>query len=79
MSELQDALDWYEEGEPMGTGMPPGDRMVLIVDAARRVANPDYEAAAEVDATHRPGVGPVTDRKRVKVIVNAALGITKDT
>ena len=38
----------------------------------------DYEAAVEADANHRPGVGPVTDRKRVQAIVDAALGTTED-
>ena len=34
----------------------------------------DYEAAAEKYATQRPGVGPVTDAKRARAVVDAALG-----
>jgi hypothetical protein len=30
------------------------------------------EAALEVAENHRPGVGPVTDRKRVEAILTAA-------
>ncbi len=33
----------------------------------------DYEAAAEKYATQRPGVGPVTDAKRARAVVDAAL------
>jgi hypothetical protein len=36
--------------------------------------NIDVEAAIEVSENHRPGVGPVTDRKRVEVVIAAALG-----
>ncbi len=40
MSNLQNTLDWFEKGKPM-KHMSPGDRMDLIVDAARRYANGD--------------------------------------
>lgn len=41
--------------------------------------NLNIDAAVKVNANHRPGVGPVTDRKRVEAIVAAALSITKAT
>lgn len=45
MSELQDALDYWDGRT---THTPPDHAaMDVIVDAARGVANPDYEAAAE--------------------------------
>ncbi len=75
MSRLQDALDrWeslgYVRQQELGWMYP-------IVNAARKYANPDYKAAAKVEAEMRPGVGPVTDRKRVKAIVDVALRVTE--
>ena len=52
MSDLQDALDWYEHGKPMGDGSSLNDRMSLILDAARIYANPNIEAAADAVRTY---------------------------
>ena len=71
MSDLQDALD---ETDIYAVAFKHYE---LFREAARRVANPDIEAAGKVAENHRPGVGPVTDRKRVTAIVNAALGVTE--
>ncbi len=77
MSDLTDALDWLEEGKPMKSGMSPSDRMDLIVDAARKVANLDIEAAASILAYNETGGRPHSAHtKKAKRIVNAALGIT---
>ncbi len=63
VSDLQDALDNLDDIVRKGYGVPP-----VIVAAARRVANPDYEAAAEI-------IGSVIQPAFVRMAVNAALGI----
>ena len=39
MSDLQDALDWFEKGVPIEGGASPTERMDRIVEAARKYAN----------------------------------------
>jgi hypothetical protein len=52
--------------------------LIALIAAARAWLEPNYEAAQEVYENQRPGVGPVTDRKRVKAIVDAALQETEE-
>ena len=74
VSDLKDALD-------NDRCKSTSDGKALIVDrhihnilwnAARRVANPDYDAAAEI-------IGPVIQPAFVRMAVNAALGISEDS
>ncbi len=85
MSELQDAIDRFALALPLLDSSGEGaaqyrDDAQAIVEAARKYANPDYEAAIQVEANMRSGVGvgPLTDRSRVQAIVDAALDVTED-
>ncbi len=82
-SERQAALDRFIVGR-RAPGMPKevNDDLEIIFEAARKVANPDYEAAAiQVRKIARPEDFPdvVTIDYLTRLIVNAALGITEDT
>ncbi len=74
MSDLQDALDYWSGMEEMSTC----DRRHLrrIVDAARRVANPDYKAAGNLIHTELC-IDHCIDWHDGKAIVDAALGISE--
>ena len=77
MSDLEDALNYWSGMEEMSTC----DRRHLrrIVDAARLVANPNYEAAREtLDKLYDLGVG-IPNGFAVKSIVDAALTPREDT
>ena len=72
-TELQDAADRLANRIPL----EPGDREILV-EAARRVANPDYEAfhkaLYEWYHSERP-MSPDVEKE----LLNAALGVTEDT
>jgi len=72
MSDLQDALDYWSGMEEMSTC----DRRHLrrIVDAARLVANPNYEAAASIMVWGKlGGKGHSGNLAKAKRVVDAAL------
>ncbi len=85
MSELTDAIDYFETTEP-----PPevvySKQQLIIIDAARKVANPDIEAAAKKVArfefasdwpeltSHQWQIA----HERAVIYVDAALGITTE-
>ncbi len=79
MSDLQDALDRYDKHP----GLSLADDPDLFVDAARRVANPDYEAAARLGVVwdELTKKEQVTRIAYVKPHIDTALalGITEDT
>ena len=68
MSDLQDALDAFDNGDIVWEYTR---HIPTIVDAARRVANPDTFAAKQAF--------PHIDAGDVVGIVDTALGITEDT
>ncbi len=78
MSDLTDALDvWDQTLGPTQDLLPETTK--VIVDAARKVANLDIEAAASILAYNETGGHPHSAHtKKAKRIVNAALGITDD-
>ena len=65
MSELQDALDAYDE-QSMAWNYDE-----IIVDAARRYANPDY-----AKAWFESALGGIWNEADLTVAINIALGIT---
>ena len=65
-SELQTALDKLVDTNA---------KWDPIVEAARKVANPDYEAAAKVDGEWLGTNDPRGRILRVRATVNAALGL----
>ncbi len=73
-SELRNALDrlldatanWTLSASPLAAG-----EVAAIVEAARKVANPDYEAAWDMYKRGEFG------RERCRWVVDAALGITE--
>ena len=80
MNDLQDALKrrdtWWNDSNDH---QRVKDRQ-LFVEAARRVANPDMDAATKaVQGRRRCGVLYVGDAQIARVAVDAALGITEDT
>ena len=70
MSALQDALDMWDTLE-FGKDAIPAQ---IIVKAAKRVANPDYKAALNVE----PSYEYPDETSYIQAIVDAALGITDD-
>ena len=78
MSDLQDALDLWDINQ-RPTWVEP------IVEAARRVANPDIEAAAKAVSIYVHGYEPLSPdqmrllEKQLTVGIDAALSITEDT
>jgi hypothetical protein len=83
MSDLQDALDRFTLALPLLDGKGEGaaqyrDDAQVIVDAARKIADPDYEAAYRALqgalGHHRDG----TVESWVRGIVDAALGTSED-
>jgi hypothetical protein len=83
---LREALRLYDEAEhksEVSWPQPPivaaARRLLAVEERAVPLADRiDYEAAVETYANQRPGVGPVTDRKRVEAIVDAALADISD-
>ena len=75
-SELQAALDNFIVGR-RAPDMPKevNDDLEIIFEAARKVANPDIEAAAEVLDPYM--VHPLEVMEATKAVVAAALGITE--
>jgi len=79
MSDLTDALDKYDLQEMMDNSV-----MRVIVDAARWVADPDYQAAKRAfnDTWSKPEVGGTQGIDSLgitlRVAINAAIGITED-
>ena len=84
MSDLEDALDDLEH-------YSPGSVKAIILDAARKCAYPDYEAAAVLQHNRNMyelmwvvwadlSEGDRVNRiKQARVDVDAALGVTEDT
>ncbi len=70
MSDLQDALDKYDK-----TGSAYGN-VSLFVEAARKYANPDYEAALTIYDAASPN--HPDEVSYVRAIVDAALSVTED-
>ncbi len=66
-SELQDALDWYD-----GVEIGSESELTVIVEAARKVANPDYRAHVRQNKALN-----VSDAD-AKAIVDAVLSVTED-
>ena len=84
MSDLQDALDLHDEwmtGVSWNPNDPHSQAILVIVEAARKYANPDIEAATEAlaDALHRVVILP--GRFKLEAVaqatVDAALGVTE--
>ncbi len=75
-SELQKAIDDYDAGLAAGGMVSENIEPDPIVEAARKVANPDIEAAAEVLDPYM--VHPLEVMEATKAVVAAALGITED-
>ena len=82
MSELQDALDRYDDPNPR---VMEWEDVMVLAETARRVANPDIEAAAI--ERHRNGRPKCYEGPHdigcycwdtTKTAVNKALGITED-
>ena len=79
-TELEKALDWY--GDDWMPFLPPEDQMAgklaweQIIEAARRVATLDMEAATKQWYAERGQ--DFSPRIRVEEIVNVALGITTE-
>ena len=73
MSELQDALDKWDKHH-----RPNDPFMRTFVDAARRVANLDYEAAIVKHNELYPVPLSAKGEEWVRQIVDAALGITTE-
>jgi len=73
MSTLTDALEQMTSDARVTGWITPdnelSDAVRLVVEAARRVANPDYQAAWDM---YKRGEG---NFERCKWVVNAALGI----
>ncbi len=79
-SELQKALDIVElidSTQPVFKNYEVWIVKRPVIDAARKVANPDIEAAAEVLDPYM--VHPLEVMEATKAVVAAALGITEDT
>ncbi len=83
MSELQRLLD--EEVFPYELN-PEFERVVnvRVVWAARKYANPDYEAAADAYNSEMTRIDPgnriyLVEMRAIHAAVDAALGITEDT
>ena len=76
MSDLQDAFDWVDSG-PTVVG---AKHINALADAARRVANPDYEAAkqAHADWWRERLDNPAIGGEMIKRTVDAALNVTED-
>ncbi len=82
MSDLQDALKWWKTNrvEPFDLSHDGQHAMALIVEAARRVANLDLEAAFLM-MRDQPVITDWRDdqvRRWTENIVDAALRITED-
>ncbi len=81
MNELTDALNSIPED---WNGAPMWRKPVLVLlDAARKVANPDYEAAINTFWAHAtdllaPTVYSTGIDRAVELAVKTALGITED-
>jgi len=80
MSELQDALSWMDSG-----AVVIGAKHILVLaEAARRVANLDYQKGADagedwiVDLVEKGKAGESTSLEVATVIIHAALGITTE-
>ncbi len=80
---LQDALHWIVRATDIELADPENEeKLNIVIEAARRVANPDMMAAgnAVIDAgvADLPGIGAV-GHVLARIAVNTALGITEDT
>ena len=72
-SELQEAIADYER-PALAEWMKDHPMLGVIVEAARKVANPDYEAAVSVEWDREE-----SNEENIKRVVDAALDITEDT
>ena len=74
LTELQDALDWADEGKPYGP------EITVIMEAARRVANLDItKTLALADSMGIRHNGHNLNAPELRMLLQAALGITEDT
>ena len=71
MNKLQDAFDWVDSG-PTVVG---AKHITVLLEAARKYANPNYEAGVEVLDPHSRAIYGRVD-ELVKEIVDAVLGVT---
>ncbi len=67
---LDATFDWQASVSPLSAG-----EVAVIVDAARKVANPDYEAAVSVMWDREPYLE--SKEENMRRAVDAALGITE--
>ena len=72
-SELQAALDHWVV--PLGLKGNQLSELIVIVEAARKYANPDYEAAISVMWDREPYLE--SKKENMRRAVDAALGITE--
>jgi len=77
MSELQDALDFWDETIGPTESLLPNTTKTIVA-AARKVANPDYEAAFDTYKSHVEDMA-LSTWDLVGLTVDAALGITEET
>ena len=77
---LQDALDYFDKTGEMEPATVYSPEQLVILDAARKYANPDMAAAAREYARLRFGDSGFTREEAfdASLIVDAALGITED-
>ncbi len=80
MSELLNALDQWDRFD-FATFSP--EQAETIVEAARKVADPDYEAAADAFISEMIRIDPGktaygVEMRAIHAAINAALGITDD-
>ena len=81
MSDLREALDRWQETMEALTFTTDGNqedhwrRLAIVEQAARKYANPDYEAAEKVIDNIRPWGD---NRMWAELTVNAALGVTEN-
>ncbi len=87
MSDLQDALDLHDEwmtGVSWNPNDPHSQAILVIVEAARKYASPDIEAALLVKVGDpcdmdgkRDQVNEWFTHRDIRAIVDAALGVTE--
>ena len=86
MSDLQDALDrvddWLpdilDQREPARYKEWFMEAYASVAEAARKYANPDYEAAVRVDADWMGTNDPRGRILKARAMIAAALGVTED-
>ncbi len=82
MSDLQDALDtpiFVDIALPIEERRHQSKAVATLKEAARRVANPDYEAGVQaINEFTKNGWDATNNIYAIQLVVNAALSITED-